>query len=128
MSIKSNGGDTSTGPRILTGTWTFTVPAQWDATSINYYTGDAYGPYNWVDIGFENYGTQYNGFKSTPVITATIKGTSGLGLIPRIASSGSYTATQGFRLALYNPSSSTYTLGSNIVVNWIAVENTNRAG
>ena len=124
MSVKSN-GDSSTGPKILTGTLTFSTPATWTANSINYDIGDAYGPYNWVDVSFE--GLTPNGFKGTPVITATIKGTSGLQLIPKIAATAAYASNQGFKIALYNTSGSNYSLGANIIVNWIAIENTNKA-
>jgi hypothetical protein len=127
MSIKSNGGDTSTGPKILTGTLTFAYPGTWSANSINYEIGDAYGPYNWIDVSFE--GLTPNGFKATPVITATIKGTTMLQLVPRIAVSSAYAANQGFKIALYNTSGSSISLssGASVVVNWIAIENTNKA-
>jgi hypothetical protein len=127
MAIKSN-GDSSTGPKILTGSLTFNTPANWSANSINYEIGDAYGPYNWVDVAFEAVGVQSNGFKSTPIITATVRGVYGLTLIPKIATSSAYASNQGFKIALYNTSSSIYTLGGSIVVNWIAIENTNKGG
>lgn len=132
MAIKSN-GDTSTGPKILTGTYTFDVATYshtWSANSINFTLGGVGGTFNWVDIAFEAYGAQYNGFKSTPVITATIRSGSALALVPRVSTSGSYSSNQGFRLALYNTGSDV-TLnagGSNILVHWTAIENTNKAG
>lgn len=130
MAIKSN-GDSSTGPKILTGSYTFdtaTYTYTWDANSINYTLGGVAGTFNWIDVSFEAYGAQLNGFKSTPIITATIRGASGYALVPRVASGGAYYASnQGFRFALYNTSGSVYTLGSNIIVNWIAIENTNKA-
>jgi hypothetical protein len=117
MSVKVNGDSSN---RTIAGTVDFGTGNTWNANTYTYTQPGLGQTFSYITVMFDDYwGTKP--FRSTPAVVATVNSGSTNAAIQLEARVGSVTTT-GFNIYVFNNSSSTNTVSSNVKVAWIATE------